>query len=808
MRSRSFLFFFFMIGKLISQTTSSVEGIVKDSSTSPLAYATVNLFRELDSTLAKTDLTDESGNFSIKNQKPGAYFLVAYFSGYKKYRSPSFELKEGEKKVMEISLHPSAKSLKEVEVVVQKPFIEHFADKTVVNVENSIVSTGSSVYEVLERSPGVNIDQDGNISLKGKQGVNVMIDGKPVQMSADQLSGYLKGMPASMVEKIDLISNPSSKYDAAGTAGIIDIKTKKGRKDGFNASVYGNYGQGRYEKLSAGFSFNFKRKKLNWFGNYDYGRKKDFYDLQLDRTFYTNDTPSTRYSQHNFVMFPFNIHSAKLGCDLYVSKNTNLGFVAGGNSNHFNSTGYSNSETLNGSDELQYFFDTDNDAKEARDNAFVNVNFKHTIDTTGKEIKADLDYASYSNPISQNFRNTYRDPAGNPFLPPTSIRTSVKANLQIFAAKVDYSHPFNKTFVLGAGLKSSYVTADNDKVFYNTNNGVETLDTGKTNHFLYEENISAAYLNLSKDFDKLSLQLGLRGEQTLVHGNQVTSKITFSRNYGQLFPSAFALYKLNKKNNISTSYSRRINRPNYQSLNPFILYVDPTFYKQGNPYLEPELSDNFEFAYTFDDNLNISTYYSHSTHGISAVLLQDDVNKITIQTEQNMDFVDYYGLSMNFTLKPFKWWNSYFDLNAYKGMYTGAQQGQSYKRGNNVFSINTTNSFIFSKGFSAELSFFYKTKEEYSVLDINPSSSLNFGLKKTFLDKKLIAKISGTDILYNNNTSGSVQFSTINEKFSRHRDTRIFNFSLTYIIGKGGATAAAKRQSGAEEEKKRAGSGG
>jgi iron complex outermembrane recepter protein len=800
--------FLFLDPAAAAQTRGSIEGPVKDSLLYPVPYAAVSLMKS-DSSLMKTALCDESGVFLFSDIAPGNYFLIVYFSGYLKYTSSMFELKSEEKRMMnEIILRNSGRNLKEVEVMVQKPFIEHFADKTVVNVENSIVSTGSSVYEVLERSPGVSVDQDGNISLKGKQGVNVMIDGKPVHMSADQLAGYLKGMPASAVEKIELITNPSSKYDAAGTAGIIDIKTKKGRKDGFNASVYGNYGQGRYEKLSAGFSFNFKKKKFNWFGNYDYGKKRDFYDLELDRIFYANDTPTTRYSQHNFVMFPFNIHSGKLGCDVSAGKKTTIGFVAGGSSNHFTSEGYSNSETLNGNDVLQYYFDTDNDSKEARDNAFVNLNMKQVIDTTGKEIRMDLDYAHYSNPISQNFRNTYRDPAGNEFLPPTSIRTSVKAGLQIYSFKMDYSHPFDKTLKLETGIKSSYVMADNDKIFYNTYNGIETLDTGKTNHFLYDENIDAAYINLSKDFDKISVQLGIRGEQTIVNGNQVTSRIMFKRNYGQLFPSAFILYKLNEKNNISASYSRRINRPNYQSLNPFILYVDPTFYKQGNPYLEPELSDNIQLAYTFDDNLSISPYFSHDVHSISAVLLQDDINKITIQTEQNMTYSDYYGLSVNFTLKPFKWWNSYFDLNAYKGNYAGEQQGISYSRSSNVFSLHTTNSFVFSKNFSAELSFFYKSREVYSVLDINPSSFLNIGLKKSFLNKKLILKVNGTDLLYQNNTSGGIQFSTINEKFARKRDTRVFTFSVTYIFGKGGASSSARRQSGAEDEKKRAGSGG
>jgi iron complex outermembrane recepter protein len=797
------IFLFFVCAA--SGQTSSIQGIVKDSLGQPLAFASINVMRAVDSSLVKSELSNEAGLFYVNGLKQGEYICSAYFSGYKTNYSERFILSDEKKVIGDIILYTSVKNLKEVEVVIQKPFIEHFADKTVVNVENSIVSAGNTVLDVLERSPGVSVDQDGNISLKGKQGVNVMIDGKPMQMSSEQLAAYLKGMPAATVEKIELISNPSSKYDASGTAGIIDIKTKKGRKDGLNSSVYASYGQGVYEKITAGTNFNFKKKKFNWFGNYDFVKKRDFYDLNLDRTFYENGKPAISYSQHNYVMFPGMQHNAKLGCDVYASKKTIMGFVAGETWNHFSSKGFSNSKTLDGENELQYYFDTDNDSKESRDNVYANLNFKHRIDTSGKEITADLDYISYTNPINQNFRNTYRDPYGNVFLPPSSIRTSVKAMLSIYSAKVDYIHPFSKSLTVEGGIKSSYVTADNDKVFYNTNNGIETLDTGKTNRFLYRENINAAYLDLNKDFEKFNFKLGLRGEQTLVHGNQVTSKITFSRSYAQLFPSAFVMYKLNKKNSVSASYSRRINRPNYQSLNPFIIYVDPTFYKQGNPYLEPELSDNMELSYTYDDNLNIMPYYSHSTRSISAVLLQDDVNKITVQTEENMDFVDYYGLSVNFTLKPFKFWNSYFDLQLYNGSYTGIQQGEQYNRSNTVFSVNTVNSFIFPKGFSAELSYFYKTRELYSVLDIDPVSSLNIGIKKTFLDKKLIMKLAGNDLLGQNNTSGSVKFSSINETFARKRDTRVVTLAVTYIIGKGGSSASLKRQTGAEDEKKRAG---
>jgi hypothetical protein len=786
---------------------AAVEGKANDPTRQAIPFCAVSLLNGSDSSLVKAGLADESGIFTFEHLKAGNYFLELYFSGYKKTASALFALNEDEKKTLDpISLEVMSVALKEAEVVAQKPFIEYSAGKTTVNVENSIVSTGSTVYDVLERSPGISIDQDGNISLKGKTGVNVTIDGKSMHMSAEQLANYLKGMQSSTVEKIELIYNPTSKYDAEGTAGIINIKTKKGKKDGLNSSVYASYGQGRYEKINAGLSFNLKKKWFNWFGNYDYGKRRDFYDLNLDRTFYSLDTPSTKYSQHNYVVFPMNIHSGKLGCDITAGKKNSVGFMLSGSSNRFHSSGYSNSSTMNGHDDVLYYFNTINGSDESRENASANINFRRDIDSTGRELRADLDYAWYNGPIAQNFDNTYLATDGTQFLPPTSISTSVKAGLQIFSGKLDYTHPFNKSAKMEAGIKSSYVTADNDKVFYNTVNGVEALDTGKTNHFLYDENINAAYITLSKDFKKLSVELGLRGEQTLVHGNQVTNKTVFSRNYAQLFPSTFFTWNPNDKNSFTLSYSRRINRPNYQSLNPFILYVDPTFYKMGNPYLDAELSDNFDCGYSFGQNFSLSAYYNYNTRTVSAVLLQDNLNKITIQTEQNMDHVEYYGASLNVTLKPFKWWNSYNTIDVYRGTYNGSQQGQSYERGNNVFSINTYNSFAFSHGFSAELSFFYKTRELYSVLDINPASSLTAGIKKTFLEKKLTAKLNFTDILYMNNTSGQVVFSTIDEQFARKRDTRVLTASLAYNIGKGGSTAALKRQSGAEDEKKRAGS--
>ncbi|MGQ0827642.1 MAG: TonB-dependent receptor domain-containing protein [Bacteroidota bacterium] len=791
-----------------AQAGSLIEGQVKDKDNNSAAFATVTLLNAYDSSLVKGAITDEGGNYQIENIKAGRYIIGVHFVGYAKHYSLSFDLKENEKKRMDdIIFLPSENQLNQVEIVSQKPFIERQVDKIVVNVENSIVSAGNSVFEILERSPGVTIDQNGNISLKGKQGIVVMMDGKPTLLNPEQLGNYLKGMPSSAVEKIELINNPSSKYDAAGSAGIINIKTKKGRKDGFNSSINGAYGQGRYEKISGSINFNHKKKKINWFGNYNYSKRKGFHNVTLDRVFSVNGIPNTRFMQDNYVVFPFNNHTAKLGFDFYASKKTTIGLVINGNNNKFNPHGENNTQVYNGTNELIYNFRTTNRSNDLWQNGSTNINFSHTIDTTGKEISGDADYAAYGNKTTQRFLTTYADADGNMYLPDNFIHSNVKGLLQIYSGKVDYSHPYNQTLKFETGIKSSYVTADNDVRFYNTVNGADIVDTTKTNHFIYDENINAAYINATKDFEKISVQLGLRGEQTIMHGTQVTTGTKFDRNYAQLFPSAFLTYRINKKNELAFNYSRRIDRPNYQSLNPFIFFLDPTTYKQGNPFLQPQLTNSFELSYTYDQNTTLTGYFSRTYDNITEVLIQDDVKKVTIQTGKNIGHVDYSGLSINTNLKPTKWWNCFNDINIYYGLYTGEVQGNYLNKSNLVFTINSTNSFVLPKNFSAELSFFYKTKEVYGIMEMEPIYSLNAGVKKTFANNKFTAKLNFNDILYSYRIQAYIGFYNIDESFKRKNDTRTVTISLTYNIGKGGNTPSSRRQTGAEDEKKRAVSG-
>jgi hypothetical protein len=798
---RVFVFSIAMLFATSAKPQASIEGTLKDSTDHVIPFVSVSLVNGDDSSLVKGSITDENGFFRIEKLFPGKYILYLQAMNYKK-ETIIITLDSLEKKIVNQKLSGFAGNLKEVEIISQKPLIEHLPDRVVINVENSIVSTGSSVFEILERSPGVHIDVEGNVSLKGKEGVAVWMDGKPLNITGDQLATYLKTMSSSVVEKIDLISNPSAKYDAEGTAGIIDIRTKKEKKNGINLSVYSTYTQGRYPKLINGLNFNSRTKKMNWFGSYDYSYRKEFYDLHLDRTFYSEGIPDTRYIQHNYVVYPYKTHTARIGTDYFLSSKSTIGLLLFGTSTRYESSGSSSSNAYNGENVLQYYYNTQSVSNEIRDNGSVNLNFKSSIDTTGGQVSADLDYATYNSPISQYIESFYTDPAGNQYQPPAYVNTDVKARLNIYSGKVDFS----KTVAgskFEAGLKSSYVNADNDKVFYNTVNNIQTIDSGKTNHFLYDENINAAYLSIGREFKNFSFQLGLRTEQTIIHGDQVTNSTAFSQNYTQFFPNASLQYKPNDINDFTLGFNRRINRPSYQSLNPFIIYVDPTFWRAGNAYLQPEYSQSVEFGYSHGEILYVNAYYSHSLHNIGVVLLQDDVRKLTIQTEENMKFADYYGLNVTLQLKLLKIWNSNTTFSMYNGNYAGFQQGESYERGNTVFDIYSTNSLLLPANFSAELTLNYHTKEVYNIIDLESKFVCNLGIKKSLLEKRLTCKLSFNDIFHAYYAVGTIRFNYIDETFARMHDTRTVTISLTYVIGKGGNQS--RRQTGAEEEKQRAG---
>ena len=785
----------------------AIKGTVKDKGGVALAGVSIVVLKEDNKTLVMADLTNDDGRFVLGGLDKGSYFLKATMAGFDVYESDKIMVEGIDVQLPLIQLQQKNTTLKEITVKAQKPFIEVKPDRIVVNVENSIVSAGSSALEVLARSPGVKVDQNDNISLKGKQGVTIMIDGKITPVSGDDLANILKSMPSGTIDKIELISNPGAKYDAAGTAGIINIKTKKDQKVGWNGTANLSYAQGVYPKYNGGINLNYRNKKVNVFVNYSYANRYWFNHLTLNRRFYTpSGNLAFVYDQNNYSLFDFRNNIGGAGVDYSISKNTTVGMSVNGGMNKFNPKADNSSKALGPDLETIYNFNTTGRHNNKFDNLSSNVYLRHNFDTTGRELSIDADYARYSNTSNQNFVTTYTNTEGGQYQPDYDMKSYLNGVTQIRSLKADYSNPLPKKMKLDAGIKTSYVTADNKPLFYEKNATDYVLDTTRSNHFIYTENINAGYINISKDWTKWSAQLGLRAENTNVEAQQVTLNTTYKRNYTQLFPSFAVQRHLNEKNDIGITLSRRIERPGYEQLNPFKFFIDKTTYRAGYPYLNPASSYSAELSHTFRQKFVTTLTYSVTSNVLVEVIQPSETeDSVTVQTTKNLKRMSFYGISMAYPFQITKWWSNVTNFNAYYSFYEGFIANTNLSNGAPTFDIYTTNSFVLPKDYSAELSFFYQAPQVYGFMNVQANWMLNAGLQKNILDKKATIRVNMQDIFWRGYPSGTSTYTGYIEDFTAKRDTRQVSISFTYRFGNKAVSQVRRRSGGAEDEKRRAG---
>ena len=477
--------------------TGGISGKVLDDAGKPISFANAILLRAADSALVKTELTNDNGEYGLTDVANGNYILKVMLLGYETYKSAQLTIAENAVVVPDIKLHETDSKLKEVTVTAQKPFVEVHADKLVVNVENSIVSAGSSVMDLLAKSPGVTVDQDDNISVKGKQGVNIMIDGRTVPVSAADLASMLKSMPANSVDKIEIITNPSAKYDAAGTAGIINIKTKKDNKTGLNGSVNASYGQGVYPKQTGGINLNYRKNKLNVYANYNADYREGLNKVHWVRSFYSdaaNNNFSSAYVQDNYTTMLFSTNLGAIGADYNISSKTYVGASLNGDAFHLASKGYYFANVLGSDHNLQSYFATNNTSSGNWNNYAPNVHFRHEFDSSGRELTVDADYARYWNNNRQDFTTDYYNLNGTLSQAPYILHADISGVTQIRSLKADYVNPLKHNAKIEAGIKTSFVTADNEPKFYDRTKGGNALDSGKSDHFIYNENINERFI--------------------------------------------------------------------------------------------------------------------------------------------------------------------------------------------------------------------------------------------------------------------------------------------------------------------------
>ncbi|MCB0603017.1 MAG: TonB-dependent receptor, partial [Saprospiraceae bacterium] len=665
MKSFNLTFVLLMLSTfLFAGKEGAINGKILDPQGAGVPFANVLLLAVQDSQLVKGEVSNEDGGFSIPGIDAGEYFLQVSFIGFDTYNSTPFSVSEGQ----EISLPPvqlseSANELTEVVVKATKPLIEVKPDKMVFNIEGSINAQGNDAMELLRKSPGVVVDNNDNILLQGKSGVKVYIDGKPSPLSSDDLAAMLKTMQSSEIEAIEIITNPSSKYEAEGNAGIINIKLKRDKNMGANATVDLGYSIGQFANYNGKISANLRQKEYNLYGSYGYNEGQHYNYMNLYR-----EQVGGVFDQKSSHQGSSNNNSFRLGGDYFLNKKNTLGFLVNGNvSNYkFNSDSRMAISRIGSSTIDSFLLATSNNTG-SRSNYNFNVNYRFDSGS-GTVFNVDADYGRYDNDGTELQPNYYYagDESGS-LLNQRTYRNVTPTIIDIYTLKMDYEKALWGG-QLGAGVKFALVETDNTFNVFNVYGGEEAIDPNRSNSFFYSENVNAGYANYSRQWKKWNVQAGLRIEQTNSEGDLKAflpvDNQNVKRHYMDLFPSGGLTYQVNDINSLQLTYSRRIQRPNYQDLNPFLGYLDELTYEKGNPFLNPQYAHNIQLTHTYKYRFNTSLSYSHTTDLITRIT---DTAGVAASFITWLNLAEQHNVSLTFSV-PFqitKWWSSFSNLSGY-----------------------------------------------------------------------------------------------------------------------------------------------
>lgn len=787
---------------VLSAQEYQLSGVVQLATGERISNVTVLLTASGETSFLKAGITNDEGKFSFSNVKPGNYTVSVSYLGFENFTSEVINVKDASITLNTITLAEKSEALNEVVLVQKKPMIQVLADKTVFNVENSINATGASGFELLRKAPGIVIDNNDNLIVEGKSGVLIYIDGKQSYLTGSDLVNYLKTLQASDIESIEIITQPSSKYDAAGNAGIVNIRLKKNKNYGTNGSASTGLNVGKFATSLSSINLNNRNKKSNIYGNYSnqFGRNygfMDFYRVQSNTVF---DSETTS-------IYEANVNNVKIGYDYYANSKNTFGIVLSSNfNNNFNDSDTRTPIRPVNSMVNDSVLVASSNSHNRSYNLYSNLNYKYQ-DTTGVSLNMDLDFGKY-NSYRENYQpNYYYDGTETVILNSVISSQETPVDISIVTFKSDYEQNLFKGKI-GVGMKTSFVETDNIFDFYDIIDNEPILNLGRSNQFIYEEMINAGYINYNRIFNKINFQMGLRIENTNSDGRLISDQDIenqeVKRNYTDFFPSAGLTYQLSENNSFALIYSRRIERPSYQSLNPFEFQLDELSYRKGNPFLKPQYTNNIKLAHTFKYKYTTTISYSYINDFFAQVTEADGESKnfITTRNVANQEIINL-GLSYPFNLK--EWWGVYLSVNAFKSKYI-ATDPDFVSLTQETVSFYGQNNFTLPKGFNLEVSGWFSSPSVWGGTYQTASlGSLDLAVQKKFLNDKLTARIAFTDVLYTNPWKGNTEFANVSIQGNGGNDSRQVRFNVTYNFGSEEVKKARARSTGLEDEKNRLG---
>jgi hypothetical protein len=698
---------------------------------------------------------------------------------------------------------PFNKVLDTLTFISRKPPIELKAGKTVVNVDASVTNTGATVLEVLEKTPGLSVDKDGNVSIKGRPNAMILIDGKQTYLPPSEIASLLSGMNASQVDQIEIMTTPGAKYDAAGSTGMINIKTKRTKTRGFNGSITSSYGQGVYPKFNNNLLLNYRTGKWNFFLNGNYNNLTVFTESYAIRNYLAADEKTVTGILEQTVLFQRHISSGnfKTGFDVAFNKNTTIGITLTGQNNRVKGWSAGDSYWMDAEKNPDSTIFTASTNSNKFKNLGGNINLRHAFNKD-HELTVDVDYLDYQISGQQDFNN-FADNYSE------LISGVLPSDLKIFSAKADHSMNLAPGLKIEAGGKISSIKTDNRATYSILENNEWKIDWNRSNHFLYNEQIGALYVNAQKKFERLELQAGLRYEATKYDASQQDNPLrkdsSFTNNYNGIFPTAMVNYQLDSNNSLSLSAGRRLDRPAFQKLNPFVFIINKYTYQSGNPFIIPQYTWNVELSHSWKEKIMTTLSYGYTKNYFSQIFYSDPATGLIIYSEGNLGKMINLGISVSTQLQPASWWT----LNAQAGLNNRRIEGfvwDERKVSLNTLTVNLNNQFRFGKGWSGEISGYYLGYEQELQEITDPSGQLGAGVSKSLWKNKGSLKLSVRDIFYTQWMKGNTVFKQATEYFKLERDTKVVTITFNYKFGKP-VKSLPKRNNRPSEEMQRVGNG-